>query len=284
MSEVAVSSETHCETRGTLIGQPTYVLSLAEVYMTGCSTEEIVLVGATPDGVFAGGDSKKKTANKGSSINIGAGFVAPNGPTLMAGFTNGKGRGAEETVGRWDISFHSLTSNVRRAHLTDQTYSSVDGGSWKFIPNTEDFGRVTAAKFKDDLSPSGIFHMWKRAPTKLEIKIVSCWETQPAGSANRWNTLFKTMLRRPAAEPIPAFANFICAVSTDINMEKVPDKDIYVLFEKNFEGELLEEPQRFKTVKKLVEYENLEVPMLSAIMGRTSLSKAVHRHQGNILP
>jgi hypothetical protein len=158
-------------------------------------------------------------------------------------------------VGRWDISYHSLTSDIRRAHLTDQTYNSVDGGSWKYVPNIEDFSHVTVAKFKGDLSPSGTFCMEKRAPTKVEIKIMSCWETQP-GSANRWNVLFKTILRRPA-EQVPVFANFLYL--RGINLEKAPDKDIFVLFEKN-----------------------LEVLMPSAIMGRASLTKAEHHHPGNI--
>jgi hypothetical protein len=256
------------------------MLSLAEVYVTGCSSEEIVLVGATPDGIFSGGDSKKRTTNQSSSINIGASFTAPHVPTLTAGITKGKSRCAEEMIGRWDISYHSLTSDVRQAHLTNQTYTSVDGGSWKYVPNTEDFGPVMVAKFKDDLSPSGILCMEKRAPTKVEIKIISCWETQP-GSTNRWNVLFKTILWKPA-EQLPMFANFICAVSTVINLEKAPDKEIFVLFEKNFEAAFQKEPQHFRTAKPVVECEDLEVLMVSAIMGRTSLTKAEH-HQGNIL-
>jgi hypothetical protein len=193
MSEVTVSSETQCA------GQAAYMLSLAEVYIAGCSTETIMLVEATPDDVFSGGDSKRKTATRSSSINVGASFAAANGPTLTAGVTNSNARCAEEAVGRWDISHHLLTSKDRRAYLRDQPYSFVGGGSWKYVPNIEDFGHVTVATFKDDLSPSGIFRMEKRAPTKIEIKIISYWETQP-GSANRWNALFKTMLprRRPA--------------------------------------------------------------------------------------
>jgi hypothetical protein len=273
MSEVTVSSETECA------GQAAYMLSLAEVYVTGCSTEAIMLVGATPDGVFSGGDSKKKTATRSSSINVGASFAAANGPTLTAGVTNNRGRCAEEAVGRWDISHHLLTSKARRDYLLDHSY--VGGGSWKYIPNIENFGHVPVAKFKDDLSPSGIFRMEKKAPTRIDIKIISCWETQ-SGPANRWNALFKTILRRPAG-PIPAFANFVCEVSAFINLEKAPDEDMFVLLDENYETTVGKEPQRFRTAKPVVGCENLEVQMVSAIMGEAPLSKTEHRHQGNIL-
>jgi hypothetical protein len=253
------------------------MLSLAEVHIAGCSTEAITLVEATPDGIFSGGDSKRKTATRSSSINVGASFAAANGPTLTAGVTNSKGRYAEAAVGRWDISHNFLTSKARRAYLRDQPYSFVGGGSWKYVPNIEDFGHVTVAKFKDDRSPSGIFCMDHWAPTKVEIKIISYWETQP-GSANRWNALFKTMLRRPA-EQIPAFTNFVCAVSTFINLEKAPDKDLFVVFDEDYETTLRKEPQHFRAAKQVVGCENLKVPMVSAIMGEAPLE---HR-QGNIL-
>jgi hypothetical protein len=255
------------------------VLSKTEVYMAGCSTEEIILVKATPRGISSGGDSKKKTATKSSSINVGASFAAANGPTLTAGVTNNKGRCAEVAVGRWDISHNFLTPEACDAYLADQNYTSVGGGSWKYEPNIEDFGHVTVAMFEDNRSPSGIFRMDHWAPTKVEIKIISCWETQ-LGPANRWDALFKTMLRRPAQQ-IPAFTNFVCAVSTFVNLEKAPDKDMFVLFDENYETTLQKEPQRFRAAKQVVGCENLEVQMVSAITGEMPLSETEHRHQGN---
>jgi hypothetical protein len=87
------------------------------------------------------------------------------------------------------------------------------------------------------------------------------------------------VLRRPKGQ-IPAFANFVCEVSTFINLKKAPNKDTFVLFDENYETTLQKEPQRFRAAKEVVGCENLEVQMVSAITGETPLSEREHRHAG----
>jgi hypothetical protein len=273
-----------CKT--TLAGQPDYMLSQAEVQMTGSSTKKILLARPKPHDVPFDGDTRKKAANQTTSRNIALAFVPPHGANVTAGLTTSKGQTMEHTAGRWDISFHELTPTDRPAHLMDRTYSFVGGGYWQYIPNNEDFVIVKKAIFADTLSPSGVFRMVERVPTKVEIKVISFWETQPR-SVNRWSTLFKFNWGR-SAKQIPAFANFICGASTvvNLNQQKVTDRglDYDILLDDSaddFKVELSEEPQCQKTVERVLD---LEVPMLTAIMGRASLlDKAEHHSQGNVL-
>ena len=263
-----------------LIGQPSYILSQAEVQMTGCSTRTILLARPNPLDVHLDGDTKKKIANKTLAGNMGLGFAA--GPHITTGVTMSKGQSMEQTAGRWEISFHDLTSADHPVHLMDRTYSFVDGGHWQYIPNNEDFVDVKKATFVDSLSPSGVFRMRDQVPTKVEMKIISFWETH-SRSVSRWSTLFKINWRRP--ERIPAFANFICGVSTvvNLNLQKVTDRDPGhgILLNDNFEVELSEETQHQKAVEQV---RNSEVQMATAIVGRASrLNKAGHHSLGNIL-
>ena len=267
--------------------QPAYSLLQAEVQMTACSTEKIVLALYTPLPVHLDGDSKKKTTNKTLSGGVGASFVAPHNPAGMTGITAG-GTQTEEIAGRWGIYPRDLSSTDHPVHLMDETYHFVDGKYWQYIPNDAYFDNVETATFVDSNSPSGVFRMKERAPTKVEIKVISFWETKPR-SIDRWNALFnlKTNLwASPAgsAENIPAFANFIYGASNIVHLrQKPPDKEMPILVDENFQVELAEDPQRFRAVDWVPEYENLEVPMLVAIMGRASLDKAGQHDQGNLL-
>ncbi|KAH9965686.1 hypothetical protein BGW80DRAFT_1563066 [Lactifluus volemus] len=280
MTTVAVSCKT-------LVGQPAYMLSQAEVQMTGCSTQGIVLALPEPRDVHLDGDTKKKTATTTSAGNIALGFVPPHGPNVTTGATMSKGQSMEQVAGRWEISFHELTSADHLAHLRDRTYSFVGGGYWQYIPNNEDFVPVKKAIFVDSLSPSGVFRMEERAPTKVEIKILSFWETQPR-SGSRWNTLFKINWRR-SAEQIPAFANVICGASTVVNLnlqvinsDRGPDRNIPLPFDDSNKfnkvklSELVsEEPKHFDPVERVLDF-NLEVRMRAAIVSNFKLPWALH--------
>lgn len=270
MTSVSVAAHAHGDKR-----LEHYNLSQAEVTVVGCSTQDILLGRPTPVNVHVDGDFKKTTANKTVSSNLGMSFAAPNGPTLMAGVAMGKGQSAETVASRWGVIFNEV-QDIDHQHLIDASYTSLDGGYWVYTPNA-DFDKVNQAVFMDDRSPSGIFRMRELAPTKVEMKVISFWElpSQPE-SGRLWIPAFT---RR---RPIPAFANFIFGVSTVVKLQNVdiPNKGIQILLADKFEAPLSEEPAR--TVKHSLQ-EDLEVSMVSAIMGRASLKKAEHHGQGTIL-
>jgi hypothetical protein len=242
--------------------------------MVGCSTQSIILGHTTPLDIYIHGDSRKTTVNETLTANIGTTFVAPNGPTLSAGVGMNKGRGIETTASRWEVMFNDV-ARFEEAHLIDDTYTSVDGGFWIYTPNP-DFGNINRATFID-LAPLGVFHSSEVAPTKLEMKVLSFWElpSQPE-SARRWILAIMSHRRRQ----IPAFANFISGISTVVDLQNVPDQGMKVLLEDESEAPLSEDP--FRTVKRSLQGD-LEVPLVSAIMGRASLSKSEYRGQGSLL-
>jgi hypothetical protein len=223
------------------------------------------------------------------SLRLGASFAAPHNPAVMTGITVGSMQ-TEEMAGRWGIHPHDLSSTDRPVHLMDELYHFVDGKYWQYIPNDASFDNVERAAFVDCNSPSGVFHMKERVPTKVEtlIKVMSFWETKPR-SIDRWNALFNLKANLwgslpGSAEKTPAFSNFIYGVSNIIHLrQEAPDKAMPILFDKKFPVELAEDPQRFRAVDRVPEYENLEVPMLAAIIGRASLDKAEQHDQGKLL-
>jgi hypothetical protein len=256
-----------------------YHLSQAEITMVGCSIPPMFLGHTTPLDIHFDGDaeSRKITVNETIAANIGTTFAAPNGPSLTAGVAVGKGRSAETMACRWEVTFHDIDERDH-AHLRDEAHTSLDGGVWRYTPNPE-FRKISRATFMDDRSPLGVFRTSEVVPAKLEMKLISFWELPSAETAHLWVPAFMTHRRRP----IPAFANFIFGISTIIDLKNDPTNKgprMKVILDDKFEAPLSEDPLR--TVKHCLQG-GLEVPMVSAIMGRATLSKAEYRGQGKTL-
>ncbi|KAH9976702.1 hypothetical protein BGW80DRAFT_1289856 [Lactifluus volemus] len=255
---------------------PGYSLSFATVHVTACSRYPPKLVFPTPRNVFMDGDTKKKAVNKTTTGNFGVnvGHV----PTLSASVAMGKGANIEKVSARWDIQFHDLTTAP--TYLLDDQHPLADGGFWVYQPNNEDFTKVNNMAFERSMSPSGIFLMTKSAPIKLEIKLISFWQSSANSKANLWDSIFGA--RRRQTEQTPGvFSNFLYGTSTVIYLDpdKVPSERIPFFVKDEFEVTLSKEPQGLRTLER---EKDMEVSMATAIMGRAgraSLSDEEFRGQ-----
>ncbi|KAH9981172.1 hypothetical protein BGW80DRAFT_1556266 [Lactifluus volemus] len=108
----------------------------------------------------------------------------------------------------------------------DNNYAFVGGGRWGYTPNTEDFGHVNGATFLGPVSPSGVFRMKEQNPAKVEFKVIAIWETQ---QTMHWGDF----LRKKTG-----FVNVICALSTVVEVQKAPNKEISILFDEGYEASL----------------------------------------------
>jgi hypothetical protein len=216
------------------------------------------------------------------SLQVDIHFDREDGDTKDSDGTPTMGPGDKKKVAeRWDISVHDFIPRYT-AHLLDERYSDVDGQSWKYVFNKEDseVENINEIAITDSFAPSGTFVMDKWAPMKVEIRVLSFWEIDPL-SVDHWDTLFRVKNEQEQqeqeqpeqlAEQVPVFVNFICGASTVINLQKVTDAGM-ILFEDNAKAEFSEDLQYLQTIERF-EYEDLQVPMPTAIMGRVSPSRA----------
>jgi hypothetical protein len=230
---------------------------------------QLILSNPSPVTIYVDGDVKKKTASKTVSGNVGASVSIPHGAILQTGFTIGKGKNTENTTGHWEVQFCELSPRDRPLHLMDNNYAFVGGGRWGYTPNTEDFGHVNGATFLGPVSPSGVFRMKEQNPAKVEFKAIAIWETQ---QTMHWGDF----LRKKTG-----FVNVICALSTVVEVQKAPNKEISILFDEGYEASLSEDPKHFKPTEWILEYENIEVPMISSIVG--TMRKIDYQDVGQLL-
>ena len=185
-----------------------YLLSLAQVQITACSSGKVMLLSRSPKSLRAEGNSAKTTNAKNKSFSIGA-MLGLN-PSGQVGFTTGQMSSMERQVARWDVSSRRTTEvSEKKTQLDDK----ADGALWHYNHNDTVFGRTKGWTFDTEHLPSALFTFSKVKP-RVHVKAVVFWssDTNSArmGFPFRWQRM---------KEQMSVFANFIhqIAVAFDAN-------------------------------------------------------------------
>ena len=104
MTELEVSSNS--------LRRSDYLLSLAQVQITACSSGEVPLLNRSPISLCAEGNSAKMTNSKNKSLNVGA--ILGIKPSGQVGLTMGQMSSMEKQEARWDVSRAKLSRHRRK--------------------------------------------------------------------------------------------------------------------------------------------------------------------------
>ena len=202
MTELEVSSNS--------LRRSDYLLSLAQVQITACSSGEVPLLNRSPISLCAEGNSAKMTNSKNKSLNVGA--ILGIKPSGQVGFTMGQTSSMEKQVARWDVL------SRKTVEASTQGDDKTDGALWHYNHNDAIFGRTKGWTFDTEHRPSALFGFGKVKP-RVQVKVVVFWSSDidPArtGFPFRW---------RRVKEQMPVFANFIHQLAVVIDANDLKDK------------------------------------------------------------
>ena len=163
MTELEVSSNS--------LHQSAYLLSLAQVQVTACSSSEVALLNRSPRSLRAGGNSVKTTNAKNKSFSIGA-MLGLNS-SGQVGFTTGQASSTERQVERWDVSSRRTTEVCgKKTQLDDK----ADGALWHYNHNDAVFGRTKGWSFDTEHLPFALFTFGQVKP-RVQVKVVVFWSS-----------------------------------------------------------------------------------------------------------
>ena len=195
--------------------QSAYLLSLAQVQITACSSGNVTLLEQSPISLRAEGNSAKTTNTKNKSLGIEA--ILGINPSGQVGFTMGQTSSTEKQVARWDVFSRSTVETSGKKAQVDAL--------WHYNHNDAIFQPTKgwSQAFEAEYRPSALFTFGEIKP-RVQVKIVAFWSSgiDPAhtGFPFRW---------RRVKEQRSVFENFIHQLAVVVDANDLKDECSWVV-------------------------------------------------------
>jgi hypothetical protein len=265
---------TRLEVSSNPVHRSAYLLSLAQVQITACSSGKVALLNRSPISLHAEGNSAKTTNTKNKSLSIGA--MLNLNPSGQVGFTMGQTSSTERQVARWDVS-SCITAEA--SEKKTQVDYKADGALWHYNHNDAVFGRTKGWTFDTEHRPSALFTFGKVKP-RVQVKVVVFWssdiDSAHTGFPFRW---------RRVKEQMSVFANFIHQLAVVVDANDLKEECSWFVPDIRVDGVKMEElsaskgpihfePETATADTHSTEATDLKVLITRAVEGRAQLTLA----------
>ena len=205
--------------------RPAYFLSLAQVQVSACSPEPVILLHRSPQHLRTEGDSAKRTVTRNTGFSFGT--VLGASPSVQAEYSAGGASGTETGMRRWDVTSHKIMDETQ---LTGES----DGAVWKYTHNDDVFSRVEGWSFDHELRPSAVFGFSDVKP-EVEVKVTAFWSSEAHTQLTKPRDSFPLRWRR-AKEQQSVFANLVYQVAVVVDLENVLDERSWIMPRKTLDS------------------------------------------------